>query len=109
MALGVLLILFVVMSAVSVLGISLLFLVKSSQPKKFIFYCLCFWGMAIAVVGATSLPTNYVFQKIVAWGLGFLSVGGLLIYIQDKEEKLRSVAYAMVIISIIAGLQQIFF
>ena len=49
MALGILLMMFVAMSTVSILGLSLLVLVKNGTAKRRIFYVLSVWGMFIGV------------------------------------------------------------
>ena len=60
MALGILLILFIVMSLISILGLILMYSVKSEGAKKGTFYAMAVWGMIIAVLGATSAPTNWI-------------------------------------------------
>ena len=42
--LGLYFLMFVAMSVISILGILLLFLLKSEQGKKAVFYFLVFWG-----------------------------------------------------------------
>ena len=60
-------ILFIVMSVISVVGISLLYLMKSPVARQVIFYIMAVWGMFIAVVSATGLPTNYTLERLITW------------------------------------------
>ena len=85
MALGILLILFVLMSVISVLGLLLMYLVKDEKKKNLIFYVMAVWGMAVAVMGAVSLPSNYVVSQAAAWGLGGLSVIALIVNMAGKK------------------------
>lgn len=48
MALGLLLILFMVMSIISVVGLLLLFLLKGERAQKIVFYFMALLGMFIA-------------------------------------------------------------
>ena len=74
MALGILMILFAVMSAASITGLSLMFAVKNERDRRTVFYCMAVWGMFIAAFGAMSLPANFLAQRASAWGIGILSL-----------------------------------
>ena len=50
MALGWYMIMFVAMSTISILGLLLLFLVKSPGVKRVLFYAMAVWGMAVSAV-----------------------------------------------------------
>lgn len=52
MALGILLIMFVSVSVISVLGVLIMFLSKSTKVKKAAFYAMSIWGMVLAVLSA---------------------------------------------------------
>ncbi len=108
MALGILLIAFIVMCVVSGVGFALLLLLKNEKAKKMIFYFLAFWGMGIAVIGAMSLPSNYVPSQLLSWGFGFLSVAGLLVHIRAKSKSQYGVAYLLVFASIVLSIMKLF-
>lgn len=108
MALGLLMIMFVAMSVISITGLLLLFLVKSMSVKKGLYYFLTVWGLFIAYLGATSFPTNYVVEQMISWAFGFLSVAGVLLFIKAKERAQYLVAYALVAVSVIGGLMRLF-
>ena len=74
MALGIYMILFVGMSVITVVGLSLLYLMKSHGARQVIFYIMAVWGMFIAAISATGLPTNYTLERLITWAIGFLSV-----------------------------------
>ena len=77
MALGLLMIMFVAMSVISIGGVILLFLLRNEKVKKGIYYFMTAWAMFVAIYSATGMPVNYVMQQVIAWGIGFLSVAGL--------------------------------
>ena len=108
MALGILLIMFIAVSAISVLGLALLLLVKNEAVKKGIFYALSVWGMLLAVYAASSLPTNYVLQRVETFGIGLLSVIGLLIHLGAKANAMRYAAYGLVAVSMFLGIMELF-
>ena len=108
MALGLLMILFIVMSAVSVVGISLLYLMKSPRAQQVIFYIMAVWGMFIAAYGATGLPTNYTLERLITWAIGFLSVAGIVLHIRSSEDKARMAARLLVTISVAGGIIKLF-
>ena len=108
MALGILLIAFIVMCVVSGVGFVLLFLLKNERVKKIIFYVLSVWGMGMAALGAMCLPSNYVPAQLISWGFGFLSVAGLLVHIKAKSRTQIGIAYLLVLASIVLGIMKLF-
>ncbi|MCI5585806.1 MAG: hypothetical protein MR383_09755 [Lachnospiraceae bacterium] len=64
--LGALVILFVVMSVVSVIGILLMYLTKEEKVKKGIFYFLAVWGMMIAWINVKGIPPMWKAGKLSA-------------------------------------------
>lgn len=107
MALGYLLILFIVLAVVSGLGISLLYLVKNQKAKTIIFYSLSVLSMGIAFINATGLPSNYLFEQLIAWSFGLLAVVAILIKIKKPEQ--TTLVYLLVTASVICGLADLFF
>ena len=108
MALGILMIMFVAMSVISVVGLSLLYLVKGEGTRRVIFYVMAVWGMIVAVISATSLPSNYMAGRLLAWTLGFLSVAGILVYVRGTEESYRRIACLLVTVSVAGGILKLF-
>lgn len=108
MALGLLLIEFIGISAISILGFLFLILLKSERTKAILFYCLAVWGMALSAMNATSLPTNYTLERIIAWGFGFLSVIALILHIKSGSTAQRIAAYVLVAVSVAAAILKMF-
>lgn len=108
MELGKILIVFIVMSMVSGMGILLLFLMKNPYVKKGIFYFLAAWGMIIAVLDVKSLPASQVSSQLMAWGFGFLSAAGLIIHIRGRSKHSFQIACMLVAASIILGTLKLF-
>lgn len=109
MAIGMIMILFIGMSMVSILGVLLLLLAKRDRIRRIVFYVMSVWGMAIAVLSATSLPMNWTGQQVIAWGLGFLGVAGILVHEKAKSKNQYMLAYLLTIVSCLGGVLKMFF
>lgn len=108
MAIGYLLILFIVMSVISILGLLLMYLVKNERVKTALFYIMAVWGMVVAYLGASSLPSNFTTERILAWAFGFLSVIGLLLHLRSEAGSRRTAAYILVTASVVLGVVKLF-
>ena len=108
MALGILLILFIFLSAAGGIGILFLFWVQDPGKKKWILCFLALLGMAFAFLSASSLPSNYIFQQAAAWGIGFLSAAALLMELCGQQS-LKLPAQILVSVSVIGGILYLFF
>lgn len=108
MALGLLLVLFMVMSIISVMGLVLLFLVKGKKGQKVVFYCMAVWGMVIAWMTASSYPTNFIKEQMLSWGVGALAVVALLVQICGKSEKSFLTAKLLAAASVVLGMVALF-
>ena len=108
MALGIYMILFIAMSVITVVGLSLLYLMKSPGARQVVFYTMAVWGMFVAVISAIGLPTNYTMERLITWAIGFLSVAGIVVYIRSTEDKARMAARILVTISVAGGIVKLF-
>lgn len=108
MGIGLIMILFVGMSVISILGLILLLLMKSETAKRRLFYFLCAWGMGIAVLSAFSLPSNWMGQQILVWGIGFLSVAAVVVHMTAKKNYQYLAAYCLVAVSCLGGILKMF-
>lgn len=106
MALGILLILFIVISVVSIGGLLLLYLVKNPKIKNATFYIMSVWGMAVAVLSATSYPSNFILHRLIAWAFGFLSLIGLILHL--KAPRFVTAAYVLITVSVAGGVLKLF-
>ncbi|QDW73355.1 hypothetical protein FND36_04455 [Lachnospiraceae bacterium KGMB03038] len=108
MAIGLIMVMFVGMSAISIVGMILLLLVKNETVKRRLFYVMCAWGMVVAILSANSLPANWTGQQILAWGMGFLSVAGGIVHVKAKTRYQYLAAYGLVAVSCIGGVLKMF-
>lgn len=108
MALGLLLVLFMVMSIISVIGLMLLFLLKGEKGQKAAFYFMAVWGMVIAWMTASSYPTNYIKEQLIVWGFGAIAVIALLVKICGKSERSFLTAKVLAAASIVLGMVDLF-
>lgn len=102
----ILLIMFIIMAIISVLGISMLYLVKNSKIKNAIFYFLFIWSLFITFINITSLPTNFTLEKLIALLFGFLAI--LSLFIKVKKNEKQSLSNLFVSSSILLGLLDLF-
>lgn len=109
MALGILLISFIVMCVVSGLGILFLCLAKEGRGKKIVFYFLAVWALLLSAIGAMSLPSNHLAGQVMAWGFGFLSVLAIIVHVKAKTILHFRVAYGIVALSNILVILRLFF
>ncbi|KEH96422.1 hypothetical protein ADU80_09625 [Clostridium botulinum] len=107
MALGYLLLLFIVMSAISSVGIVLLYVIKNETIKNILFYCLAMWSMGIACLAAISLPTNFLGHRLINCLLGFISIMAIILKIKDPQKP--NIAYIIVTASTLLGMYSLFF
>ena len=108
MALGLLLVLFMVMSIISVMGLVLLFLLKGEKGQKAVFYFMAVWGKGIVWVTGNSYPTNYIKEQLIAWAFGALAVIALLVQICGKSERSFLTAKVLVAASVVLGMVALF-
>ena len=104
MALGLLLILFMVMSIISVVGLLLLFLLKGEKAQKIVFYFMALLGMFIAWMTATSYATN----QIISWGFGALAVVAVLVRLCGKSKNAALAAKLLAAASVVLGMVALF-
>ena len=101
MALGLLLILFMVMSIISVVGLLLLFLLKGERAQKIVFYFMALLGMFIAWMTATGYATNQIKEQMISWGFGALAVVAVLVS-KNAALAAKLLAAASVVLGMVA-------
>lgn len=102
-----LLILFIVLAAASVLGIIFLYSSKNPKTKNSLFYVLVALSMLITFLNVTSLPTNYVMQRIISLFLGLFAVIALILKLKTPQK--ASIANFLVTASVLCGLIYLLF
>ena len=105
MALGLLLILFMVMSIISVVGLLLLFLLKGERAQKIVFYFMALLGMFIAWMTATGYATNQIKEQMISWGFGALAV---LVRLCGKSKNAALAAKLLAAASVVLGMVALF-
>lgn len=108
MALGLLLILFMVMSIISVVGLLLLFLLKGEKAQKIVFYFMALLGMFIAWMTATSYATNQIKEQMISWGFGALAVVAVLVRLCSKSKNAALAAKLLAAASVVLGMVALF-
>ena len=108
MALGLLLILFMVMSIISVIGLLLLFLLKGEKAQKIVFYFMALLGMFIAWMTATSYATNQIKEQMISWGFGALAVVAVLVRLCGKSQNAALAAKLLAAASVVLGMVALF-
>lgn len=103
MAFGILTITYIVLIAVSVIGLLLLFLVKDNKARKIICFVMSGWAVIVSLFTVLSLPTNFIFTRAFALGFGFVGLAGLLIRIISKNSKQSLFASLLTAVSVIGG------
>lgn len=103
-ALDALVLVFMGMSALSLLAICLMFLIRKDLVKKICFYFLALDGMAVSVMNALMTPGTFPGELAIGWGLGALSIVALLLQVCGKDEKRFMIARILVTVSVIAGM-----
>jgi len=107
--LGLLVIVFAVMSVAAVIAIALLFIMKDEKKKKYIVYFMAVLGMYIAWANAQSSPLpQFLDEAIIGWVLGALGVVGLLLQICGRTKKQFLAAKILVVVSVVAGIVELF-
>ena len=107
-SLDLLIIVFMAMTAISLLAICLMFLVKHPTVKKVSFFFLAIFGMLVAVLNHLMTPFTFPGELAIGWGLGGLSVAALLMTLLSKNEKLHKIAPILVVVSVVFGMLNAF-
>ena len=105
MALGLLLILFMVMSIISVVGLLLL---KGERAQKIVFYFMALLGMFIAWMTATGYATNQIKEQMISWGFGALAVVAVLVRLCGKSKNAALAAKLLAAASVVLGMVALF-
>lgn len=108
MALGLLLILFMVMSIISVVGLLLLFLLKGEKAQRIVFYFMALLGMFIAWMTATGYATNQIKEQMISWGFGALAVVAVLVRLCGKNKNAALAAKLLAAASVVLGMVALF-
>ena len=105
--LGILLIGFMAISALTILGIVLMFLLKGEKAQKIAFYFTAISSVVIAINYAGMTPLYMTGNLIVAGLIGAVAIAGVLVErlsSEENKEKRFKLAKIMVSLSAIASM-----
>ena len=105
MALGLLVIVFIVIAVVSLFSIAALFMVKDPKGNNIVFGFTVLLGIVISYMAVTALPTNYTVPRVFSASMGVLAIIGVLLKLMHKT----IAAKILVSASVLLGLTQLFF
>lgn len=105
MALGLLMIIFIVIAVVSVFSIAALFMVKDSKGNNIVFGFTVLLGIVISYMAVTALPTNLTVPRVFSASMGVLAVIAVVLKLMHKT----IAAKILVSASVLLGLTQLFF
>lgn len=108
MALGMLMVLFVVMSVLGAIGILIMFLSKKSRLQSGAVYVMAAFGLLTAYLGANSLPSNYLSAQLFRWAIGAVGIAGALLYWKSSEESWKLAGRLLVAGSVVLGIAKLF-
>lgn len=108
MALGILMILFVVMSVLGAIGILILFLARKSRLQSGAVYVMAAYSLLTAYLGATSLPSNYLSAQLFRWAIGAVGIAGAFLYWKSTEESWKLAGRLLVAASVVLGIAKLF-
>ena len=87
MALGILVIMYIVLCIISIVGLLALFLTKNMAARKLICFAMAIWGILLAILNAQSLPSNWILLQAFAWGFGFVGLAAFVVRVIAKNNK----------------------
>lgn len=99
---------FVIMSAVSILGLVLMFIIKDKKVNAVLFYMMSIWGMVLAGISAYLLPIEDLTMQLLVWIFGMLGMIAMLIKLCGKQEKGELISRLLVVFSVVLGILGIF-
>ncbi|WP_160035334.1 hypothetical protein [Paenibacillus sp. An7] len=101
MALGVLYIIFVLISILSLVSIALMFMVKDRKVNNIAFSITVILGLVIGFLNVTALPSNETTEKITVGAVGILALVAVICKVLKKNVLARFLAAASVILGIL--------
>ncbi len=107
MALGYLVLAFIISGVLAIIGTILLLIIKKKRPVDILMVLMTAFSILTAYLNATSQPSNFIAEQITAWLIGLIAVGGLGLRFVKKEQILLS--KLLVIGSTIVGVVYLYF
>ena len=102
--LDMLVIVFVVMSVISLAGLAAIYIVKNEKVQKGLFYFLVIFALVIAWMNIAMIPDYMLGELLLAGALGTLSVAAVVIQFCMKNDNKFKIARILVTVSVVAGM-----
>lgn len=102
MALGFLMIFFVVTLVISIITTSLMFILKNETASSIFFILASAIAVLVTVLHATALPSNYTGHILFAWLMGVPAIVGLVLRFVVKKNYF--LAKILVTVSVFMGI-----
>lgn len=106
--LGALVITFFVLSIITIVALTLMYLLRNEKVKKGIFYFAVGWSIIVTWCNLLMAIGFELSGLLSAFGLGALGIGALLYQIFSKRENKFLISRILVTISIVAGMMDCF-
>lgn len=104
-ALGLLGVVFAVMSLAAIVFLVLLFVMKDEKKKKYIVGIMAIFGLYIAWANGQSSPLpDYLNEAVFGWIIGLIGVVGFVLQMIGKSKNQLLAAKICVVISIVVGM-----
>ncbi len=99
---------FIILSAVSVLGLVLMFVIKNKKVNRILFYVMSIWGMILAGISAFMIPTKDIIMQLLAWGFGALGASAMMVQICSRQKNRELISKLLVVFSVMLGILGVF-
>lgn len=109
MAIGILFLLFIGMSVVSILGIAAMFLLRAPEKRSAALYTMAVWAMIIGALGASSEPSGDIAGQAVRWAIGGAAAVAALVYMKAGTQGQKKAAAVSVALAVILGIGKLFY
>lgn len=104
-ALGILLIFYIILFVIAFICLTLLWVVKKERFDQIMIWICAVFSLLVAYTSASALPSNYMTLREIAWGFGALA--GVSLWFHHKHQVV--LAKLLMSLSISLGIIQLFF
>ncbi len=101
-------ILFIICTVASLIGVFLLFLIQTRKIQNVVFFILACWALYISYMNASTIPISHIGQQMLGWAFGFLAAIALLLRYAGKTEARYRISNVMVALSIVSSVLTLF-
>lgn len=99
---------FIVISAISILCLVLMFIIKNKKANRILFYMMAVWGMALAGISAFIIPARDIVMQLLAWGFGALGAAAMMFQLCSRHANKELISKLLVVFSVMLGVLGVF-